>query len=38
METVVVNTINNEDDNDRFIVLDKVIEDAGFWNNLEKWL
>lgn len=36
METVVVRTTQNNDDSDRFALLEQVIEEAGFWNILEK--
>jgi len=36
METVVVRTIQNNDDSDRFALLEQVIEEAGFWDILEK--
>jgi hypothetical protein len=36
MDTVVVGTTQKEDDSDRFDVLDRVLEDAGFWNTLEE--
>lgn len=36
MDTVVVETTQKEDDSDRFDVLDRVLEDAGFWNTLEE--
>lgn len=36
MDTVVVGTTEKEDDSDRFDVLDRVLEDAGFWNTLEE--
>ena len=36
MDTVVVGTTQKEDDSDRFDVLDRVLEDAGFWNTLDE--
>ncbi len=36
METVVVRTTQKDDDSDRFALLEQVIEEAGFWDALEK--
>lgn len=36
METVVVRTTQKEDDSDRFIVLEQVLEESGFWKKLEE--
>lgn len=36
METVVVRTTKKDDDSDRFAVLEQVLEEAGFWDKLEK--
>jgi len=34
METVVVGTTKEDNDSDKYEVLDRVLEDAGFWNTL----
>ncbi len=36
METVVVRTTQKDNDSDRFTLLEQVIEEAGFWDILEK--
>ncbi len=36
METVVVRTTQKDNDSDRFALLEQVIEEAGFWDILEK--
>jgi uncharacterized protein (DUF362 family) len=36
MDTVVVRTTQKDDDSDRFALLEQVIEEAGFWDILEK--
>jgi len=36
MENVVVRTIDKDDDSDRFNILEQAIEEAGFWERLEK--
>jgi uncharacterized protein (DUF362 family) len=35
METVVIGTTKKEDDSDKYEVLDRVLDEAGFWNTLE---
>lgn len=36
METVVVRTTQKDDDSDKLDVLEQVLEEAGFWDKLEK--
>ncbi|KCZ72464.1 hypothetical protein ANME2D_00891 [Candidatus Methanoperedens nitroreducens] len=36
MENVVVRITKKDDDSDRFTVLEQVLEEAGFWDKLEK--
>ena len=38
METVVIRTTQKDDDSNRFTLLEQVIEEAGFWDILEKQL
>ena len=36
METVVVGTTKKDDDSDKYDLLERVLDDAGFWNTLDE--